>query len=74
MQTKYLKLKKKRKKRGGGSLIRAIFCAQNYVSGQSANSVEYGMCHWEKAGKEGVTEVRSKEGIEGWKEIGRQEI
>ena len=28
---------KLKKKRGGGSLIRAIFWAQNYVSGQSAN-------------------------------------
>ena len=38
---KVLKLKKKKKKKkkegGGGSLIRAIFWAQNYVSGQSAN-------------------------------------
>ena len=28
---------KKFKKKGGGSLIRAIFFAQNYVSEQSAN-------------------------------------
>ena len=30
-------LKAKKKKEGGGSLIRAIFWARNYVSGQSAN-------------------------------------
>ena len=32
-----LKAKKKKKKKGGGPLIRAIFWAQSYVSGQSAN-------------------------------------
>ena len=31
------KVHKKKKRRGGGSLIRAIFWAQNYVSEQYAN-------------------------------------
>ena len=46
--------KSSKKKKGGVSLIRAIFFGQNYVSEQSANLVEYGMactCAYKKEAK-----------------------